>query len=124
MKLFAFLLLALVAAVTAIPTGSSGDFDYTMERFGYGYTMELQGSGDYSSDYSDDYSNDSSAILATLLVNILVTSRVTTTMASLALEKLTLKLVLKATYITTKDKTLHFMCNPFDDQKKNNTGKI
>ena len=58
MKLFAFLLLALVAAVTAIPAGSSGDFDYTMERFGYGYTMELQGSGDYSSDYSDDYSSD------------------------------------------------------------------
>ena len=57
MKLFA-LLLALVAAVTAIPAGSSGDFDYTMERFGYGYTMELQGSGDYSSDYSDDYSSD------------------------------------------------------------------
>ena len=57
MKLFA-LLLALVAAVTTIPAGSSGDFDYTMERFGYGYTMELQGSGDYSSDYSDDYSSD------------------------------------------------------------------
>ena len=59
MKLFAFPLLALVAAVTAIPAGSSGDFDYTiMERFGYGYTMELQGSGDYSSDNSDDYSSD------------------------------------------------------------------
>merc|ERR1711962_1506429 len=58
MKLFAFLLLALVAAVTAIPAGSSGDFDYTMERFGYGYTMELQGSGDYSSDNSYDYSGD------------------------------------------------------------------
>ena len=54
MKLFAFLLLALVAAVTAIPAGSSGDFDYTMERFGYGYTMELLGSGDYSDDYSSD----------------------------------------------------------------------
>ena len=51
MKLFAFLLLVLVAAVTAFPAGSSGDFDYTMERFGYGYTMELQGSIDYSSDY-------------------------------------------------------------------------
>ena len=60
MKLFAFLLLALVAAVTAIPAGSSGDFDYTMERFGYGYTMELQGSGDYSSDNSYDYSGGSS----------------------------------------------------------------
>ena len=58
MKLFAFLLLALVAAVTAIPAGSSGDFDYTMERFGYGYTMELQGSGDYSSDNSYDYSSN------------------------------------------------------------------
>ena len=57
MKLFA-LLLALVAAVTAIPAGSSGDFDYTMERFGYGYTMELQGSGDYSSDNSYDYSSN------------------------------------------------------------------
>ena len=57
MKLFA-LLFSLLAAVTAIPAGSSGDFDYTMERFGYGYTMELQGSGDYSSDYSDDYSSD------------------------------------------------------------------
>merc|ERR1712013_804633 len=57
MKFFA-LLLALVVAVTAIPAGSSGDFDYTMERFGYGYTMELQGSGDYSSDYSDNYSSD------------------------------------------------------------------
>ena len=58
MKLFAFLLVALVAAVTAIPTGSSGDFDYTMERFGYGYTMELQGSGDYSNDNSYDYSSN------------------------------------------------------------------
>merc|ERR1711962_386707 len=60
MKPFAFLLLALIAAVTAIPAGSSGDFDYTMERFGYGYTMELQGSGDYSSDNSYDYSGGSS----------------------------------------------------------------
>ena len=59
MKFFA-LLLALVVAVTAIPAGSSGDFDYTMERFGYGYTMELQGSGDYSSDFSDDESSDNS----------------------------------------------------------------
>ena len=58
MKLFAFLLLVLVAAVTAFPAGSSGDFDYTMERFGYGYTMELQGSGDYSSDNSYDYSSN------------------------------------------------------------------
>ena len=57
MKFFA-LLLALVVAVTAIPAGSSGDFDYTMERFGYGYTMELQGFSDNSYDYSSNYSGD------------------------------------------------------------------
>ena len=68
MKVFA-LILALMAAVTALPAGKyhdSGDFDYAIERFGFGYNMELQGSvvystddsGDYSSDYSGGYSSD------------------------------------------------------------------